>query len=193
MLAGSIELICGCMFSGKTTELVRRVNRADIGGQKIQIFQSHLNIGNVEGSKYRHSYMRDDVRIVPESSSEALAGMIYPETNVVAIDDIQFFDFGIVNLCSNLADNGRRVILAGLDLDFRGEPAGDQVLELLAKADRLDKLTAICVVCGRTATMTQRIVNGMPAQWNDPIYLPGSVDLYQAVCREHHRIRRPSP
>jgi thymidine kinase len=108
---------------------------------------------------------------------------------VVGIDEVQFFDPGIVGVARELVLGGRRVICAGLDLDFRGEPFGP-VPTLLALAERVDKLEAICVVCGESATRTQRIVNGVPADYDDPIIVIGAQEAYEARCRTCHTVPR---
>jgi thymidine kinase len=128
---------------------------------------------------------------VPLSSSKRLQGMIDQQAEVIAIDEIQFFDMGIVSLCDNLANSGVRVIVAGLDLDFRGEPFPGPIQALMAKADRIDKLTAVCIECGESATRSQRLLNGEPAKWDDAVLVVGARDFYVAVCRNHYHMDLP--
>jgi len=195
---GSLEFICGCMYSGKTEELQRRVRRAIIAKQKVLIFKSHRDSRYSEDKITTHS--GESIEAVCISASKAQLYRSYSSeiltyltdnVDVVAIDEIQFFDDMIVDVCNELIKRGIRVIVAGLLLDFRGEPFGNHVLNLLAISDEILKLNAICVYCGREATRTQRFVNGKPAKWSDPIYMVGGDDLYQAVCREHLIIEKP--
>jgi thymidine kinase len=112
-----------------------------------------------------------------------------PATTVVAIDEAQFFDQNVIGISQCLADRGLRVIVAGLDTDFRGEPFGPMPT-LMAQAEVVDKLHAICMVCGESATRTQRIVNGKPAHYNDPVVIVGASEMYEARCRQHHQVPR---
>lgn len=182
---GQIEVICGSMFSGKTEELIRRVRRASIAKQKVQVFKPDLDT--------RYSIQRvtshngQDFEAIPVKDSADLLAHIAPDTTVVAIDEAQFFDPGLVRVTDQLADNGVRVIIAGLDMDFRGEPFGPMPA-LLCRADEVLKLHAICMVCGESASRTQRLVNGKPARYDDPIILVGASEAYEARCREHHSV-----
>jgi thymidine kinase len=191
MRSGSLELIYGSMYSGKTEELIRRVKRAVIAGQKVQVFKSHRGARFGEPIILSHNGRRIEAINVPESSSAELRRRIDYSADVIAIDEIQFFDEDVVCVCEESADAGKRVIAAGLTLDFRGEPFRGPILALLAKADHLPKLTAICVEFHGAATHTQRLVDGRPAKWEDPIVIPGGQDIYQPVCRRHHRIEKP--
>jgi thymidine kinase len=123
-----------------------------------------------------------------ENAAE-IARHIKDDTNVIAIDEVQFFDWTVAELCEKLANEGRRVILAGLDMDFRGEPFGPMPL-LMAQAEGVDKLQAICMVCGSPASRTQRLINGRPAHYNDPVIMVGASEVYEARCREHHQVPR---
>jgi len=180
-----IEVICGSMFSGKTEELIRRVRRASIARQKVQVFKPDIddryNIQRVT------SHNGQDFGAIPVRDSAALLARVEPDTTVVAIDEAQFFDQGIVRVTNHLANNGVRVIIAGLDMDFRGEPFGPMPA-LLCRADEVQKLHAICMVCGENASRTQRLVNGQPARYDDPIILVGASEAYEARCREHHSV-----
>lgn len=184
---GWIELICGSMFSGKTEELIRRLVRAEIARQKVQVFKPALDnryqVDKVSshGGKYYHA-------TVVESTAE-IATLIQEGTDVVAIDEVQFFDWSVSALCERLANEGRRVILAGLDMDFKGEPFGPMPL-LMAQAEAVDKLQAICMVCGSPASRTQRLINGEPAHYNDPVIMVGASEVYEARCRRHHVVPR---
>lgn len=184
---GWIEVICGSMFSGKTEELIRRVRRAQIARQQVQVFKHSLDTRYAEREVASHNGLQ--LEAIPVENSAQLRALIAPETTVVAIDEGQFFDEGLVSLCEELADRGRRVIVAGLDLDFRGEPFGPMP-QLMARAERVDKLQAICVVCGGPASRTQRLINGQPAAYDDPVIMVGAEEVYQARCRGCHQVRR---
>lgn len=182
---GSIEVICGCMFSGKTEELIRRVRRAVIAKQKVQVFKPHIDNRYAADQVKSHNGLGFDA--VPVTCSEDILRLTEPDTTVVAIDEAQFFDDALPRVVNTLADGGKRVICAGLDLDFRGEPFGPMPT-LLAIAERVDKLTAICVVSGEPATRTQRIINGKPASYHDPIILVGATESYEARARKYHEV-----
>ena len=187
---GSLEVICGCMFSGKTEELVRRVKREYIAKRHVQIFKSHLDTRYSMKQVHTHDGKSIEAWLVPGSKSVELSKKLQQDTDVVAIDEIQFFDNGVVEICDQLVDKGVRVIVAGLDLDFRGEPFPGPMQSLLAKADRVDKLNAVCVKCGSPATRSQRLVGGKPAKWNEATLVVGAQDNYEAVCRVHHQIEK---
>lgn len=184
---GSIEVITGSMFCGKTEELIRRLRRATIAKQEVQVFKPAIDKRYAVEKVTSHSGQNFDAVAVNRAGdiSEQLA----PHTTVVAIDEAQFFDDEIVKVASQLADAGLRVIIAGLDMDFRGEPFGPMPA-LLAKAERVDKLQAICVCCGEEASRTQRLVNGKPARYDDPVVIVGASELYEARCRAHHEVPR---
>lgn len=186
---GRIEVICGSMFSGKTEELIRRVRRAEIARQKVQVFKPALDDRYVVEKVASHNGMHREA--IPVESSATMAGLVEADTTVVAVDEAQFFDWRIADVCSLLADRGVRVIVAGLDMDFRGEPFGPMPL-LMAQAERVDKLQAICVVCGAPASRTQRLVNNQPAQYDDPIILVGASEVYEARCRHCYQMPRRS-
>jgi thymidine kinase len=183
---GSIEAICGSMFSGKTEELIRRLRRAQIARQKVQVFKPAIDNRYGLGEVASHDGLR--VEAVPVQSAAEVRALLANDTTVVALDEVQFFDAGVVALCEDLADRGLRVIVAGLDTDFRGVPFGPMP-ELLARAERVDKLQAICVVCGGAASRTQRLIDGQPASVDDPVILVGASEVYEARCRGCHEVR----
>lgn len=183
---GWIELVCGSMFSGKTEELLRRVRRAEIAKKQVQIFKPAIDerYGLVRVASH-NGVSREDVVVV--RSSVEIVACLKLETEVVAIDEIQFFDAGITGVCEELANRGLRVVAAGLDQDFRGEPFGPMPI-LLSMAEQVDKLNAICVVCGASASRTQRLINGKPARYDDPVILVGGSESYEARCRTCHAV-----
>ena len=183
---GSLEVIVGSMFSGKSEELIRRVKRAVIARRAVQVFKPAID--RRHGSEVVRSHDGDSFLAETVRSSADILGAIDPAVTVVAIDEVQFFDDGVVEVCRELVRDGRRVICAGLDLDFRAEPFGP-VPELLALAERVDKLQAICVVCGEPGTRTQRIVNGVPAAYDEPVILIGAQESYEARCSTCHVVR----
>jgi thymidine kinase len=182
---GSIEVICGSMFSGKSEELIRRVRRVQIARKKVEIFKPMID--NRYQVQYIYSHNGSKVKAICIEHPGEILKKIKQDTEVIAIDEAQFFDRDIIAVCQLLADKGKRVIVAGLDQDFRGEPFGSMP-ELLAIAEYVDKLHAICMVCGKPATRTQRLVNGKPADYNDPTILIGAKESYEARCRHHHQI-----
>jgi thymidine kinase len=182
---GSIELICGSMFCGKTEELIRRARRAVIAKQKVQVFKPALDDRYAVEKLASHTGVSFDAVSVVDASE--IARLVEPDTEVVIIDEVQFFDECLTDVCDALADAGKRVIVAGLDNDFRGEPFGP-VPYLMAQADIVDKLHAICVVCGAPATRTQRLLNGRPASYDDPIIMVGASEVYEARCRRCHEV-----
>ena len=183
---GWIELICGSMFSGKTEELLRRVRRAEIARQKVQLFKPFLDDRYGIARIASHNGMARENVVVVHTAAEILE-RLDPDTTVVAIDEVQFFDWTIADVCNELADRGIRVICAGLDMDFRGEPFGPVPL-LMAQAEYVDKLHAICVRCGGEASRTQRIIDGRPASYDDPTILVGANEVYEARCRHCHEV-----
>ena len=182
---GRIEVICGSMFSGKTEELIRRARRAQIARQKIQVFKPRLDDRYQFERVASHTGMQLDA-IVVETARE-IPRLVAPDTTVVIIDEAQFFDWTIADVCDSLANSGRRVVVAGLDLDFRSEPFGPMPL-LMAQAERVDKLQAICVVCGAPASRTQRLIDGEPASYDDPVIRVGADEVYEARCRHCHQV-----
>lgn len=183
--AGRLEVICGSMFSGKTEELIRRVRRAIIAKQTVQVFKPQID--DRYGLAHITSHNGQYISAQPIAHSRDILNYLNPKTTVVAIDEVQFFDQDIVNIVEILADKNIRIIMAGLDTDFRGEPFGCMP-SLLCKAEEIVKLHAICTICGEAACRTQRLVNGEPAHYNDPIIMIGAQETYEARCRLHHSI-----
>jgi thymidine kinase len=184
---GHVEVICGSMFCGKTDELIRRLRRATIARQKVQVFKPAID-GRYSLEKVT-SHAGSEFAATPLASSQDVLARLEGDTTVVAIDEAQFFDENIINVVDELAERGLRVIVAGLDLNFKGEPFGCMPV-LMARAERVDKLQAICMVCGEPASRTQRLVNGKPARYDDPVIIVGAAELYEARCRTHHEVPR---
>ena len=185
---GTIEVITGVMFSGKSEELLRRVRRALIARRKVQVFKSHLD--ERYGGLYRvSSHSGIEFEATPVDSAAEIMRQVRADTELVAIDEAQFLDRDIVELVTMLAGRGIRVIVAGTDTDFRGEPFG-MMGDLMAIAEEVEKLSAICVVCGDLACRNQRLVDGKPARYDAPTILVGGSDAYEARCRRCHRVPR---
>ena len=182
---GSIEVITGSMFCGKTDELIRRLRRATIARQKVQVFKPAIDIRYTVEKVTSHAGSEFDA--MPIQSAKEILSRLAADTTVVGIDEAQFFDHDIIQISQQLADRGLRVLIAGLDTDFRGEPFGPMPI-LMAKADLVDKLHAICMVCGEPASRTQRLVDGQPARYDDPVVIVGADELYEARCRTHHQV-----
>src|SRR5713226_3038545 len=188
--SGSLDLISGCMFSGKTQELIRRLDQARYAGSTIQAFKPALDDRYAIEAVASHREVRFPAIAVPDVA--ALAAQVRDDTRVIGIDEAQFFGPEIVSLAEELADRGRHVMVAGLDLDFLARPFGPMPL-LAAYADRLTKLQASCQYpgCGsRQATRTQRLVDGEPAAPDDPLIVVAGASAYEARCRHHHEVRR---
>ena len=185
--AGSIEVVCGSMFSGKTDELIRRLVRATIAKQKVQVFKPAIDVRYAVEKVTSHAGA--NYSAIPVESASDIRERVDEDTTVVAIDEAQFFDLEIVEIAQELAGQGIRVIVAGLDMDFRGEPFGPMPT-IMAKAEKVDKLHAICMTCGNEASRTQRLVNGKPARYDDPVVIVGASELYEARCRKHHQVPR---
>lgn len=183
---GHLELIVGPMFSGKSEELIRRVKRAVLAKQKVQVFKPAID------DRYDAARLAShDGRTLEAVAVKDVADMkarLEEDTRVVAVDEAQFFDESLIPFALDLADEGKRVLVAGLDLDFRGEPFGP-VPELLAQAEVVEKLTAICG-CGRAATRTQRLIGDHPAHFDDPVILVGAAESYEPRCRSCHDVPR---
>ena len=182
---GSIEVICGSMFSGKTDELIRRMRRAVIARQKVQVFKPAVDVRYAAEKVTSHAGA--DFDAIPVEKAEDIFNRLNSDTTVVGVDEAQFFDNGILAVTSQMAEQGIRVLVAGLDQDFRGEPFGPMPM-LMAEAEHVDKLQAICMICGDPASRTQRLVNGKPARFNDPVVIVGASELYEARCRKHHEV-----
>lgn len=183
---GRLEAIVGPMFSGKSEELIRRVNRALIARQEVQVFKPAIDDRYELTAVASHTGRR--MEAVPVDGAGSVRALMRDDVRLVAFDECQFFDEDIVELALELADGGQRVIVAGLDLDFRGEPFGPMP-HLLAHAELVEKLTAICR-CGRQATRTQRLIAGAPAHYDDPVILVGAAERYEPRCRECHVVLR---
>ncbi len=193
------------MFSGKSEELIRRVTRALIAKQKVRVFKPVLDdryhltaLASHAGRTVEAQAVKStlEIRVALGLAPEpALFGLENPDAHeiklpdVVAFDEAQFMDNGLVALALELARAGVRVICGGLDLDFRAEPFGIMP-ELLARAEHVEKLTAICPICGAPATRTQRLVNGMPARFDDPVIMVGAAESYEPRCGRHHQVPR---
>ena len=186
--AGWIEVICGVMFSGKSEELIRRVRRAIIAKKRVQVFKSHLD-ERYAGIYAISSHDGRTVEAIPIDTPEQIGRLVEPDTQVVAIDEAQFLDHSVVELVTSLANRGTRVIVAGTDCDFRGEPFGPMP-QLLAIAEVVDKLHAICVICGNAASRNQRLIAGRPARYDSPTIMVGSIEAYEARCRACHSVPR---
>jgi thymidine kinase len=186
--SGSIEVIAGVMFSGKSEELLRRVRRAEIARRRVQVFKSHLD-ERYSGIKHVSSHDGRVIEAVPIGTAGDMMRLLRPDTEVVAVDEAQFLDDAIVDVSTALAERGVRVMLAGTDTDFRGEPFG-AMANLMAVAETVDKLRAICMVCGNDACRNQRLIDGRPAPYESPIILVGGSDTYEARCRHCHRVPR---
>jgi len=174
---GWVEVVCGCMFSGKTEELIRRMKRAEIARQKLQIFKPMID--DRYGKEFVASHNANRVESIPVSNPQEILDMLDDTTRIVGIDEAQFFDHSLVEVVERLANRGLRVVIAGLDMDYRGKPFGPMP-QLLAIAESVTKLTAICVVCGAPATRSQRVTS------NEDQVLVGAHDSYEARCRAHH-------
>ena len=185
---GWIEVIAGVMFSGKTEELLRRVRRATIARKRVQLFKSHLD-NRYAGLWAVSSHDQRSIEAIPVDSSAQINQRLDPTAQVIVIDEAQFLDDGIVAVATALADRGRRVILAGTDTDFRGEPFGSMP-QLMAVAEVVDKLHAICILCGSPASRNQRLIAGQPAPYDSPTIMVGAADSYEARCRACHIVPR---
>ncbi len=185
---GWIEVITGVMFSGKSEELIRRVRRGIIARRHVQVFKSHFD-SRYTGIYSVSSHDGRELEATPVDSAAEIFRLTRPDTEVVAIDEAQFLDKEIVMVVNALAARGVRVILAGTDTDFRGEPFGPMG-DLLCLAETIDKLQAICVICGDLATRNQRLVDGKPARYDSPIIMIGGRESYEARCRHCHRVPR---
>ncbi len=184
---GSLEIITGSMFCGKTDELIRRLRRATIARQKVQVFKPAID--NRYAVEKVTSHAGSEFDALPIRTAWEILDYLNKDTTVIAVDECQFFDATIIDICRKLADQGLRVIIAGLDTDFRGEPFGPMPV-LMAQAERVDKLHAICMVCGESAARTQRLVDGRPAHYDEPVVVVGAAEMYEARCREHHEVPR---
>jgi thymidine kinase len=183
--SGWLEMICGSMFSGKSEELIRRVRRAQFAKQEVKVFKPVIDNRYSEEEVVSHN--GTSIICKPVASSVEILEYISEKTDVIAVDEVQFFDDDICDVLTLLANQGYRVIVAGLDQDFRGEPFS-VVPQIMAIAELVTKLQAVCSVCGSPASRTQRLINGNPASYHDPIILVGAAESYEPRCRHHHEV-----
>ncbi|MFC4552629.1 MULTISPECIES: thymidine kinase [Halorussus] len=186
--SGWVEVITGCMFSGKTEELLRRLRRAEIAGQEVAVFKPALDDRYGEDTVGSHNGRQWEATVVdPETGVWDIPDVLNGE-QVVAVDEANFFTDELVGVCEHLADDDRRVIVSGTDQTFRGEPF-EPVPRLVSLAEYVDKYQAICAQCGEPATRNQRLVDGEPAHAEDPTIVVGAEESYEARCRNCHTLR----
>ena len=187
---GWIEVICGCMFAGKTEELIKRIKVLQYAKKNVVAIKPTIDNRYSDDMIASHAGSLMKCICVDIHDLQTIANLIDDKkVDVVVIEEVQFFDEGIVEICELLAKNKKRVIVAGLDTDFRGEPF-PIMASLLAKAEFITKLSAVCMVCGAPATKTQRLINGKPAKYSDPIVLVGASECYEARCRTCHKVEK---
>ena len=184
---GWIEVITGPMFAGKSEELIRRIKRLEYAHKKTLVFKPKIDNRYSENKIVSHSKIK--TRSINIETAQDILKYVDCDTEAVVIDEVQFLDHEIVHVVEDLANRGIRVIVAGLDRDFRGEPF-QNMPELLALAEDVTKLTAICMRCGAPATRTQRLVNGEPASYDDPIIIVGASESYEPRCRHCHEVKK---
>ena len=184
--SGRIECITGSMFSGKSEELIRRIRRVLYAKQKIVVFKPEIDQRYKKQSVVTHNGRSVDAISIGHSNE--IRGYITDDIDVVAIDEAQFFDDGLVDVIQNIAKSNIRVIVAGLDMDFTGNPF-EPMPHIMAIAEQVTKLNAVCTVCGGIASRTQRLINGAPAHIDDPLILVGADESYEPRCREHHIVK----
>lgn len=184
---GWIEVITGPMFAGKSEELIRRIKRLEYAHKKTLVFKPKIDNRYSENEIVSHSKIK--TRSINIETAQDILKYVDRDTEAVVIDEVQFLDHEIVHVVEDLANRGIRVIVAGLDRDFRGEPF-QNMPELLALAEDVTKLTAICMRCGAPATRTQRLVNGEPASYDDPIIIVGASESYEPRCRHCHEVKK---
>lgn len=182
---GWLEVISGCMFAGKTEELIRRIKVLEYANKKIAVFKPKIDDRYSETNVVSHS--GSTVNSFCISKAREIFDFIDDSYDVIAIDEVQFFDEEIVDICDYYADRGKRVMVAGLDMDFRGEPFS-VMPKLFTQAEFVTKLTAVCMKCGAPATRSQRLIDGLPARFDDPIILVGASEQYEARCRHCHDV-----
>lgn len=187
--SGCIEIITGCMFSGKTEELLRRLRRAEIAEQDIKVFKPALDDRYSEKEIGTHNGEKWEAEVVDVETESLEEKFLSTEADVVAVDEANFFQENLVEAVEAAADSGARVIATGIDQNFRGQPF-NPLPELMASAEYVDKLRAICTVCGGEATRTQRLIDGEPAHVDEPTILVGADESYEARCRMCHEVKR---
>ncbi len=185
---GHIEVICGPMFAGKTEELIRRVKRMEYAKKKFLVFKPNIDNRYSSDMVVSHNKKSTNAININVAHPEEIKNYVTEEISALVFDEVQFFDDKLIDIINYYANCGLRIICAGLDKDFTGKPFG-LIPNLLAIADEVTKLTAICMVCGEDATETQRIINGKPAYDNDPTVLIGASESYEARCRKCHEVR----
>lgn len=184
---GMVEVITGCMFAGKTEELIRRIKVLEFAKKEVLVFKPRIDNRYIADEVVSHAGSHVTCILVSTSQDIVREVDAHPECEVIAIDEIQFFDQDIILAINEFAEDGKRVMVAGLDMDFKGEPFG-VMPTLLTQAEFVTKLTAVCTSCGSPATRTQRLVDGKPAKYDDPIVLVGAAESYEARCRHCHHI-----
>lgn len=182
---GWVEVISGCMFAGKTEELIRRIKVLEFAKKNIKVFKPRID--NRYSDTFVVSHAGSKVNSIVIDRAAEILDHVDSNVDVVAIDEVQFLDEDICEVCDILAKEGKRVMVAGLDMDFRGEPFG-MMPKLITEAEFVTKLTAVCNKCGAPATRTQRLVNGKSASYNDPLVLIGASEAYEARCRHCHEV-----
>jgi len=183
--SGWVEVICGSMFSGKSEELIRRVRRATYANLTVRVFKPAIDDRYDDTAVVSHNGTSTIAH--PIQKSVEILDYIDADVDIVGIDEVQFFDESVIEIAEELANRGIRVIAAGLDTDFRGEPFGP-VPKLMAISESVTKLNAICPICGSPASRTQRLINGKPASYDDPVILVGASESYEPRCRHHHEV-----
>lgn len=182
---GWLEVICGSMFSGKSEELIRRLRQAKYGNLSVKVFKPVIDHRYSNDSVISHNGSSINAQSV--KNSQEILNVVHKDLDIIGIDEVQFFDENIVSVVNTLANDGKRVIMAGLDTDFRGEPFG-QMPTLMAISDSVTKLNAICPICSSPASRTQRLIHGKPASYDDPTILVGASESYEPRCRFHHEV-----
>lgn len=181
---GSIEVITGCMFSGKTEETLKRIERAEMAGSEVKVYVPSTDDRYGQETVGSHNGRKWDAEVVDPEEPDMQTG-----ADVVAVDEANFFEKALVDEVERLASEGKRVIISGIDSTFRGEPF-EPVPELMSKAEYVDKLRAVCSVCGQPASRNQRIIDGEPAHVDEPTVVVGADEKYEPRCRECHEVRR---
>jgi thymidine kinase len=192
---GTLEVICGSMFSGKSEELIRKIRRALIAKKNIRVFKHSLDQRIVAGGEVTKEFVTshngNKVSAYSVDSALCIEELTTPDIDIVGIDEAQFFTHELVDVVLRLLDNGKIVIVAGLNLDFKAVPFGPMPT-LMALSDTVTKLSAICIVCGADAYFSQRLVDNKPAKYDDPLIQTGAQESYQARCRNCFVIDRRS-
>lgn len=188
---GWIEVITGCMFAGKTEEFIRRIIRLQYAQRKVLVFKPSIDVRYSATKVVTHKGFSVQAILIDKDEPEVILKTLKAKENqdvvAIAVDEVQFFNKKIVEILTELANNNKQVIVAGLDQDFRAEPF-PVMSEILPRAEFVTKLDAICVICGAAATRTQRIINGKEARYSDPIIEIGAQEKYEARCRKHHKV-----